>query len=211
MIKAVLFDLDGTLVDNMGLHYESLREAVGERKKIEPIELFLNEGGNAVMILSELLSDLNLEEYEIERIFKKKKKIFRKTAAGITMRPEAGKLIRKLRKLNYKIGLVTGSGMEVVDFHLSSRDRSLFHQIITGDDIEKPKPDPESYVKCAEALRVRPEECIVIENAPLGIESAKSAGMICIALLSTVTEEYLKRADFVIKNMAEAEDIIKKL
>ena len=88
---------------------------------------------------------------------------------------------------------------------------ALFDFIQTGDETEKPKPDPEPYLKCAKGLGITPDEAVVIENAPLGVESAKSAGMICIALTSTVGAEYLRRADFVIGGLKDAEEIIGRL
>jgi len=211
MIKAVIFDFDGTLVDNMGIHYESFVKALKGMVKIKPMDIFMLEGGNIFSITAELLSGLNLDEYEIKRIIQKKRAIYEKMSKNLQMRPDAARLIRKLKRLNYRIGLATGSPKEVVLSTFSQRKVRLFDHITTSDETKKPKPDPEPYLKCAEGLGVNPEECVAIDNAPLGIESAKSAGMISIGLLSTVPREYLKRADFVIENLREAEDIIKKL
>jgi len=211
MIKAVIFDFDGTLMDNMQMHYESFSKALEGRKKLEPRELFMLEGGHVFPIASRLLSDSNPDESEINDIIERKSAIYRKLSEGLKMRKEAKTLINKLRRLNYRIGLATGSPREVVDQHLSPRELSLFNHITTGDETKKPKPDPEPYLKCAGGLGVKPGECIAIDNAPLGVESAKSAGMICIALTSTVGREDLKRADFVIDNLREAEDIIKSM
>lgn len=211
MIKAVLFDFDGTLVDNMEFHYKSLIKTAGGKVNIEPMDLFVMEGMQIFDITADLLKDLKLDEHGIKMFIKKKKKLYMEIAKDLRMRPDALRLIKKLRKLNYKIGLVTGSVKEYLDLHFSSRDYALFDHLITDKETEKFKPDPEPYLKSAEGLGVKPEECVAIDNAPLGVESAKSAGMICIGLLSTVTEEHLKRADFVVKNLDDAEDIIKKL
>lgn len=211
MIKAVLFDFDGTLVDNMMIHYESLSRAVEGMVKIEPMDLFVLEGGKIFDIAADLLKDQELDEHGIRMFIEKKKKLYMKIAKDLRMRPEARRLIKKLRTLNYKIGLVTGSVKEYMDLHFSAEDYALFDYLITDKETVKYKPDPEPYLKCAGGIGVKPEECVAIDNAPLGVESAKSAGMICIGLLSTVSEEHLKRADFVIKDLDDAEDIIKKL
>ncbi len=209
MIKAVIFDYDGTLIDNMHLHYESFAKALEGVKKIEERELFLIEGGKVFPITSALVSDLNLSDHEIQNIIDRKHEIYEKSVKGLRMRPEALELIRKLRRLKYRIGLATGSPRSVVEMNVTPQEFSLFDHVTTGDETDRPKPDPETYLKCAAGLGVRPEECVAIENAPLGVESAKSAGMKCIALTSTVGREDLKRADFVVDSLREAERIIK--
>jgi len=211
MIKAVIFDFDGTLIDNMHMHYQSFVKAIEGKKKIDPTDLYMLEGGDVFSITSTLVSDLNLNDYEIQKIIDRKHDIYKEQVKDMKMRPEAFRLIRKLRKLNYKIGLATGSPREVVDINVSPEDFRLFDHVTTSNETRKPKPDPEPYLKCAKGLELKPEECVAIDNAPLGIESAKSAGMICIGLLSTVTREDMKRADFIIESLKEAEDIVKKL
>ncbi len=211
MIKAVIFDFDGTLIDNMHLHYKSLVKALEGRLKIEKKALYMKEGGNVRSIISELTKELALDDYELDRVTVLKHSIYEELSKNIRLRPEALELIKKLRKLNFKIGLATGSPRHVLDDHTTSRELALFDCIVTGDETKKPKPHPEPYLKCADGLSVRPEEAVVIENAPLGVESAKSAGMICIALTSTVAKEDLRRADFVVGSLSEVEDIIKRL
>jgi beta-phosphoglucomutase len=211
MIKAVIFDFDGTLIDNMKLHFDSFIKAIDGKVKINPRDLFLKEGGNIFSIISELMAELNPDECDIKRIMEKKGQIYKEEARKLKMRPEAIELIKKLKKLNYRVGLATGSHREVLDVHISPEEYALFDHVLTTDGTKKPKPDPEPYLMCAKGLDVKPEECVAIDNAPLGVESAKSAGMICIALTSTMEKEDLKRADFVIDSLKEAEDIIKKL
>ncbi len=211
MIKAVIFDFDGTLVDNMKFHYDSFVRALEGKIKVEKERLYMMEGGHVFPIVSELVSDLNLNDHEIENLIEKKKKIYSEMTKNLKMRPEAIELIEKLRKLNYRIGLATGSHKHVVDVHVSQEEYGLFDYVLTLEQTKKPKPDPEPYMKCAKGLDVKPEEVVVIENAPLGVESAKSAGMICIALTSTVSKEDLERADFVVESLNDVEDIIKSL
>ena len=211
MIKAVIFDYDGTLVDNMHFHFESFSKALAGLKKIEERDIFLLEGGKLFPITSALVSGLNLTEHEIQNIIDRKHEIYEKSVKGLRIRPEALKLIRKLMRLKYRIGLATGSPRSILEMNVTPEDFSLFDHVTTGDETDKPKPDPEPYLKCAAGLGVKPEECIAIDNAPLGVESAKSAGMICIALTSTVGKEDLKRADFVVDAFSDIEEIIRRL
>jgi beta-phosphoglucomutase len=211
MIKAVIFDFDGTVIDNMHYHYVTFKKVIGDRMKLEPMDIYKREGGNLFEIVADITRELDLDEHEIRSLLEEKKKEYLAAAGNLKLRPEALKLVRKLRTLNYKTGLATGSHRRTLDIHMTPREFGLFDFIVTGDDIKNPKPHPEPYLKCAEGLGARPEECVVVENAPLGVESAKSAGMICIAFTSTLTPEYLKRADFVVDSLKEVEDIINKL
>ncbi len=211
MIKAVIFDFDGTLIDNMHLHYLTFKKVLGDRMKLEPMDIYRREGGNLFEIFTDVTRELSIDEYEVRRLMERKRKEYLSVASGLRMRPEALKLIRKLRKLHFKVGLATGSPRVALSDHMKPSEMALFDFIQTGDETVKPKPDPEPYLKCADGLGVEPVECVVVENAPLGVESAKSAGMICVALTSTVSRDDLARADFVVDSIADAGEIIKSL
>ncbi len=81
-----------------------------------------------------------------------------------------------------------------------------FTAIVCGEDTAEGKPSPQPYLRGAEKLGVRPEECIVIENAPIGIESAKRAGAYCIALCTTVPRQHLAHADEVVESFEELKE-----
>ena len=98
----------------------------------------------------------------------------------------------------------------------SSRlSRIVYHEflekmdvIITGDKVRHCKPHPESYLNAAKHLSVDPSECIVVENAPIGIKSAKDAGMYCIAICSTLEKKHLQNADKVIDKFSDLGGVI---
>ncbi len=81
---------------------------------------------------------------------------------------------------------------------------NLFDYILTTDETKHPKPDPEPYLNCLKALQIDPKESIAVENAPLGIASAKRAGMRCVAIMSTLKREHLSEADYIVKDLREA-------
>lgn len=86
---------------------------------------------------------------------------------------------------------------------LSSEPQSLFNAIVTGDDIPRAKPYPDPYEIARNSLGLRKEECLIIENAPLGIQSAKAAGIRCAVIATTLPMEYLKGADFYLKKLPD--------
>ena len=79
-----------------------------------------------------------------------------------------------------------------------------FNTVITGDKIDRGKPFPDPYLMAAKELGLEPSECLVVENAPVGIEAAKNAGMYCIAITSTLDKKYLSKADKIIGNFFDA-------
>ena len=81
--------------------------------------------------------------------------------------------------------------------------QSYFDTIVTGDLVKKGKPHPESFLKAAKSLNLKPFQCLVIENAPLGIKSAKAAGMYCLAITTSLPKAYLKEANTVVNSLRD--------
>jgi beta-phosphoglucomutase len=106
--------------------------------------------------------------------------------------PGIGPLLHDLRGRGYRLALVTGSARRVVDESLAPTGvTGLFEAVVTGDDVTHGKPDPEPYARAAAALDLPPGECLAVENARLGLRSARAAGMDCVALETTLDAEQL--------------------
>ena len=120
-------------------------------------------------------------------------------------------LLIKLKKYGQKIGLVTvGSKLRIYQT-TPKYILSLFDVIVTGNDIRKPKPDPEGYLKAIRLLHAKPSETIVVEDTKIGITSAKSTGARCIAICSTRGMQSLMQADIIVENFIDIEPILMKL
>ncbi len=78
-----------------------------------------------------------------------------------------------------------------------------FDAVITGDDVDRKKPDPQIYLRTAERLGLSPDCCIVFEDAPAGVEAAKAAGMLCVAVTTSAPAEELRAADVVVQTLVE--------
>lgn len=205
MIRAILFDMDGIIVDSLHYHYLAWDKMFRERGGyISKHTVLLNEGRNSKEILPILMeeSGISIPESKWDDFIERKREYYR-SIVQIKYFPKAFDVIKELRKRGLLTALVTASARKNMEKALPPEKRLLFDVIITAEDIPKAKPNPDPYLKAQVSLGVNKEECVVIENAPLGIEAAKNAGMICIAIETTLGQEYLTRADFIINSIEE--------
>lgn len=210
-INGILFDMDGVLVDSMKYHVKSFEEAMkNEGLEIEPKEIYEREGEGSEIIISDILDEENIKvtEEKVENLVRKKRDFFEKIEETKIF-PGMEKMLRKLRR-EYKLGLVSGSNRENVQKFVRKYFKGVFDYVITEDDVLNQKPSPEPYLKCLRHLNLKKEEGIVIENAPLGVRSAKNAGLLCVAIATYLPEESLSEADFVLKNHEEFKKWIRK-
>ena len=203
--KAVLFDFDGVIADTMKYHVKAWQKAFADYKiEITPEDIYFQEGQMADLIARHLVREkgLSLTDQEIDHLKKNKRAIYRDiTKARIYSDTKI--LIDLLKELSVKFGIVTGSMLPNIRIVTGDKFLENFDCIVTGDSVTKNKPYPEPYLTGAKKLGVRPEQCVVVENAPLGIKAAKAAGMFCIAVKTTIkNEKYLKEADLIVEDMS---------
>ena len=213
MVKAVLFDYDGVLVNSMPFHVKAWQSVFADFKiTIEPEEVLLREGARPIELAHEIFADRSVEisELELKQLIDRKQKSYRKiTEAKIENGTKS--FLKNLRKQGKLIGLVTGTVRLNIEHSHSSEFIGLFDTIITADDIKNGKPNPECYLNAAKELVVSPEHCLAVENAPLGIQAAKNAGMQVAALMTTLDKESLPNADFYANDLVGFETILANL
>ena len=205
MIEAVLWDLDGVLVDTALLHYEAWRQFLNELGRSLSEEEFRRTFGlRNDLILREMLGDMPAEE--VRRLSERKEALFRQHAAGqITPLPGAVKLVRRSRDGDRRTALVTSTPRANIDFVLEQAGLTgAFDTIVTAEDVSRGKPDPEGFLLAARRLGVPPKRCLVIEDAPGGIEGARRAGMHSLAVTTTHPREALSSADAVVDSLNDA-------
>ncbi|MCX5708462.1 MAG: HAD family phosphatase [Candidatus Omnitrophica bacterium] len=195
--RAIIFDMDGVIVDSMPYHYLAWYEALMPYGiRVSCFDVYSKEGERWEKTLRELFlrSGIKVSDKLFKKIFLSRKKIFRKYFKRFIF-PGAQEFLVCLKNKGYLLGLVTGTPEAEIKKILPSSIKVLFDCIIAGDKVKKGKPDPEPYLRAAKALKTKAGLCAVVENAPLGIESAKRAGMFCIALTTSLPRQYLSRAD----------------
>lgn len=204
MLKAVIFDMDGVLVDSMPYHADAWIIVFGElgihirRQDIYDIE-GSNHEGIIRLVFEKAGRTPELEDFK--ELARKKREIFSRIKNKVGVFEGIYECLNFLKK-RCLLGVVSGSDKGAVMEFIERFFPDTFDAVVTGNDVKKGKPSPEPYLKVVEMLKVRKDECIVIENAPLGVESAKRAGLYCIAIPTYVEAQRLKGADVVLENHA---------
>ena len=206
-LQAVLLDMDGVVLDSPPLHlltWQQTLEPLGVELTAEV--LFPLEGTPTELTaqkLTKILQGRACSDQEAQRLAAKKRELFREIFQPAFV-PGIAPLLHDLKGRGYRLGLVTGSARSVVDESLAPTGYAdLFEVVVTGDDVSRGKPDPEPYQNAARQLSVPPADCLVVENAPLGIEAAWAAGMDCVALATTLPISQLSAAEQVFADTAE--------
>ncbi len=212
--RAVLFDMDGVITDTMPLHLKSWQEAFRPSGiTVEKMDVYIREGMQSRTMGKEIADekDADLSDEALDRIVKEKTRLFdREVSAGAMAFDGVPEMLRMLRNNGLCTALVTGSRTGSANKALSTAGvRELFDVIVTGDDTKSGKPSPEPYEEAMRRLRLHPLDCVVVENAPLGIRSAKAAGAgYVIAVTTTLGPSYLQEADDIMGSAADLEQCL---
>ncbi|MCL1934610.1 MAG: HAD-IA family hydrolase [Candidatus Azobacteroides sp.] len=188
MIKAVLFDMDGVLYDSMSNHVQAWSETASAwGLKSEPEDFYLMEGRTGPATIDVLFNrnrgrDATPEEKEI--IYNQKSRRFVELNAVAQPMPGAMEVLEKVKQLGLLRIVVTGSGQYTLFENLDTHFPGFFDKdlIVTAYDVRYGKPHPEPYLMGLKKANLAPQEAVVIENAPLGIESAVAAEIYTIAV-----------------------------
>ena len=196
--KAVLFDFDGVIGKTMEDSCRAWEQACTEFSlTFDPEEFYLCEGMKSSEYAGRLVKRHGRDAAEAGRLVARKNEIY-SSNNQFSFYVGIESLFERLRDDGIKVGVVSGGSRKRL---LSGRSGELLRRcdtVVTGDELKQGKPSPEGYMRAAHELRVAPAECLVIENAPLGIESAKNAGMRCIGVCSTLSSIHLREADEVV-------------
>ena len=203
MLEAILFDFDGVLADTMQDNLRAWRAVLGKRGiSFPPEEYFLLEGMKMTEVARRLTQSHGVLEADYESIVVEKDGYYKENNT-FRLYPGVRELLGALRLKGTRLALVTAGRLPRLQASCPPDFLAMFEVVITGDKTERGKPFPDPYLAASKALGVAADSCLVIENAPLGIDSAKGAGMRCVAITSTLSEDKLARADWVISGIKE--------
>lgn len=204
--QAVIFDLDGTLIDNNSYHIEAWKifyKKIGREYSVE--DYLKNINGRINRDIFNFMFGGGLTEDEIKRYSEEKEAMYRELYAPY-IQPIKG-LTVFLEELQYasvaKAIATSGQGPNIDFMFQHVNIRQFFAAVVDATQITKGKPDPEIFLKAAADVQADPSKCIAFEDSVAGIRSAKSAGMKVIGLATTHTREEIYEADYIINDYTE--------
>lgn len=211
---AVIFDMDGVIVDNSGFHQKAWI-LFCKRHGFKLTKKQFNEKYNG-RLNSEILKRMfgSLSKKQIAKYVSEKESLYRK-AYSKSIKPAPGlvRLLKELEKRGIKTAVATAAPPANVDFVLGKTGVRKFFKVIFDDSkVKKGKPNPEIYLKASKKLGVKPKDCVVFEDGLLGIQAGKNAGMQVIGITTTHPKKELKKADLTINSFSEVDfEMLEKL
>lgn len=202
-VKAVIFDLDGTLIDNNSFHLKTWKkylEDSGKTMSDAEFNRHLNGRTNADAI--RYIYGNEMSEEEVVKHTEDKEALYRILYKPF-IEPVKGLIhfLEVLHNMNIPMAIATSGVQSNIDFFFENIPvKKFFKTVVNSSHIKKGKPDPEIYLKTASILGIDPENCLVFEDAVVGLQSAQAAGMKVITLTTTQTKEELKNADLIIED-----------
>lgn len=196
--SAILFDLDGVLCDSTGAVDREWREWARRKGVDEDAVMAIAHGVRTIEVIRRVAPHLDAE-VEADAIENDEAD----DQAGVLVMPGAAELVRSIPRGRW--GVVTSGSRLLARARLPFCGLPVPEVLVTSDDVTNGKPDPEPYLKGAAGLGFDPAECLVIEDAPAGIEAARAAGMKVIGITSTYRAEAIEQADAVIARLAQVQ------
>lgn len=192
--KAVIFDLDGTIVDSMWIWEQIDIDFLEERGHTLPEDLQKEiEGCSFTETAIYFKERFNLEEDidTIKAIWIDMSKGF--YAEKIKLKKGIKELLDLFKEKNIPMGIATSNSRELAeDVLVNNGVRDYFQVLVTSCDVKKGKPEPDVFLKAAELMQVKPEDCLAFEDTHAGVIAGKKAGMDVIAIYDALSEEYME-------------------
>ena len=187
----------------MEYHYDAWRKAMLHYSiDLAPEDYYPLEGTNVYELAKKLFGLYNLNGCDEKELVNNKEKYYLDTNK-FSLYPGVVELLNIIKSNNIKIGLVTAGLRKRLNITVPLDFLKIFDVIITGNDTDVGKPLPKPYLKAAKKLGVMPEDCIAVENSPVGILSARNAEIYCVAICNTVDSSYLSGANEVVKSIEQ--------
>ena len=204
-IGAVIWDMDGVIANTAPFHLRAWQEIFGKRGvKFTERDFRHSFGRRNDTIIRNTLGE-QIAQDEIEAIAREKEVTFRRIIGQkIKPIPGAVALLQSLKQNGVKMAIASSTPIENIRLITGSLGiANCFQAIVTGHDVTEGKPSPQVFLMAAQKLGVKPENCVVIEDAVAGVTAAKRAGMHCVAVTTTHSKQSLKGADLIVKTLEE--------
>lgn len=206
--KAVIFDLDGVIINSEPIHMEvsnSICCQWGKPHTWEEYAQFIGKTDEKIWSIIKQKYQLDLDVDQLVAVYSKKLTDYFLQAEELPMVDGISELLKTLHDENIKCAIGSASSHTNIMHTLNKiQNKEYFIAIASGDDIKRGKPYPDIFLRAASLLKVLPEDCAVIEDSACGVQAAKRAGMFCVGFRNpTSGNQDLSRADKIIGNMNE--------
>jgi beta-phosphoglucomutase len=213
--KGVIFDLDGVLVNTGEFHRRSWYD-LAQREGFEMSdELFYSTFGMQNYQIIPMLVGREVTAEELERLSEWKESRYRELISGkLKLLDGVKELIEDLKRAGFLLAIGTSTPLVNLEFMLENVPvDGWFDVYVTGEDVKRGKPEPDTFIMAAEKLSLPRENCVVVEDAVQGVAAGKAAGMAVVAVTTTRERKELAEADLIVDSLAElkAEDFEKLL
>jgi len=208
MIKGILFDMDGVLVDSEEYIFEAAKMMFAEHGiivKPEDALPFVGTGENRYI---SGIGETNGFIVDIERDKARTYAIYGEITKGkLNALPGVHAFIEQCKGKGLKIAVASSADRVkiAINLHEIGLSADTFDAIISGEDVERKKPFPDIYLLAAQKIGLSPHDCVVVEDAVSGVTAAKAAGCKCLALTTSFPSEKLQQADWIVKDLSEAD------
>lgn len=205
ILRACIFDMDGTMVQNHEFHLQAWMQFWEKRGLKVTREQMLAQFGRKNREILEAISGVSYTESEAEALAEEKEKLYRELYKP-HVKPVDGlpELLEFLRREGIKRALATSAPRANVDFILDALGlTAVFECIVDASMVDRGKPHPDIFLKAAACVGELPAQCLVFEDANAGLEAARRAGCRVVALLTTHSRHELGEADFYINDFTE--------
>jgi beta-phosphoglucomutase family hydrolase len=204
-LKAVIWDMDGVIADTSLYHRQAWQQVLRKRGINYTDEDFLMGFGRRNEDIIESVMGKEISQDEINAITTEKEESFRSLAKpDIRSLPGVIELIKAMAEDDYKLALASSTPIENISLLTESLGiNRYFQNIVSAEDVTEGKPDPQVFLLAAEGLGIKPENCVVIEDAVAGITAARRAGMKCLAVTNTNPGIKLMEADLIVDTLED--------
>jgi len=210
VIAAAIFDFDETMIDLEEQHTHAdaaLCRAMGSDHALMPESFRFSSGRRIIDNIREMRAFFDWKDDE-DKLFEIRQRLFDEACASseLALMPGVESAVHRLHEGGMRLAITSSAVRSGIEAVLRRFDLfQCFQLIVDGSEVEQGKPDPEAYEVTARKLRVAPEDCIVFEDSQIGVESAKGAGMFCIAVRNPTARlpQDLRGADAVLESFED--------
>jgi len=210
-VRAVIFDMDGLLVDTEAPVRDALMSAAAAIGRELPIPVFMSMVGTTSAHSDKVLVEHFGEGFDLGAYLTEVRRLLEISFdIGVPLKPGAAELLALLDEVGLPKALVTSSTRRAVDRHLPAEVVARFSTLITSESVERGKPHPEPYLKAAAALGIPPQDCLALEDSHNGIRSAHAAGMMAVMVpdLLEATDEMREKTVAIAQTLHEVHEAL---